>query len=274
MLYASPPRMTPAVKYLLIATLGVAIVQIIPYANLMVLQWGSMVPALAFGQGQLWRALTYLFIHGGLWHLFFNMLALWMFGIELEQRWGMRRFLVFYALGGIGAAALSAIWWNTPIIGASGAILALLTMYAYYYPDRQILLFFILPVPMRAAVFIFGIISLLAAAQPGGGIAHLAHLGGIPTGLAYIKGYPAYERWREDRDAVDREMRRRRWAEEALKREKQYEEIIDPILRKISEKGMQSLSRKEKRTLENASKETKEKIRRSPIVPLDIFTKH
>ena len=113
------------------------------------------------------------------------MLALWMFGVELEELWGSKRFTIFYLLCGAGSGLLSIFLWNTSIIGALGAILGLLTVYACYFPDRTISMFFIFPMPVKFAVIIIGAISLWGASTGAGGIAHLMHLGGILIGLLY-----------------------------------------------------------------------------------------
>src|SRR5471030_1967543 len=116
-----------------------------------------------------WQLATYMFLHGGIFHIVFNMLALWMFGTELERVWGTRYFLKFYFVTGIGAGALTVLVSLLPfaftrqlqhvnIIGASGAIYGLLLAYALYFPDRPILLV-IFPVPAKVAVAILGVIA-------------------------------------------------------------------------------------------------------------------
>jgi membrane associated rhomboid family serine protease len=266
--YSSVPTIGKSIKYLLIVTAAIFVVQMVPYVGPYFLEYGALISSRVFAHGELWRLVTYMFLHGNFWHLFFNLFALWMFGNELEQLWGTRRFLSFYFVGGIGSALFSVILWNTPIIGASGALYAVLVAYGIYFPDRQILLFFIIPIRARYAAIIFFFITLFAGGQ---GVANMTHLGGIVVGFLYLRAYPLYERFRAEREAVNRENRRRKWAEDALQREKQFEEVIDPILKKISEQGMNSLTRKEKKILKGASKETKEKIKRTKVIPFDLF---
>jgi Uncharacterized membrane protein (homolog of Drosophila rhomboid) len=121
----------------------------------------GLVPALVLHQFWVWQLATYMFLHGGLFHILFNMLALWMFGTELERIWGTRYFLKFYFLTGIGAGALTVVFSLLPfgfsqqvqhsvIIGASGAIYGLLLAYALYFPDRPILMI-VFWVPARSA---------------------------------------------------------------------------------------------------------------------------
>ncbi|MFW6221882.1 MAG: rhomboid family intramembrane serine protease [Fibrobacterota bacterium] len=260
----------PGLKAILIATIGVFVLQVLTQGTGILIAYGALVPRLVFAHGQIWRLLTYLFLHGmGPWHILFNMLALWMFGVELEQMWGTRRFVTFYFIGGIGAGLLSFFTWNVPIIGASGAVLAILTVYAYYFPNRQVLMFFIFPVPVRIAVIIIGAISIIGSMQSLGGIAHLTHLGGIVVALIYLKSYEPVMRWWEEHNEkkYEREMRNR--AESRASKERHFEEVIDPILKKISEKGMDSLTREEKKKLSEASKSHKEQFKKRRIFPFD-----
>ena len=143
----------------------------------------------------LWQTATYMFLHGGIFHILFNMLALWMFGTELERIWGTRYFLKFYFVTGIGAGALTVLFSLLPftglqhanIIGASGAIYGLLLAYAMYFPDRPILLI-IFPVPAKIAVAILGAIALFSSLSEAGGVANATHLGGLLVAYLFLKG--------------------------------------------------------------------------------------
>jgi membrane associated rhomboid family serine protease len=146
-----------------------------------------------------WQPVTYMFLHGGIFHILFNMLALWMFGVELERMWGSRFFLKFYFVTGIGAAVTTLLLSFMPFafadqvyysltIGASGAVYGVLLAYARYFPHRPIMLYFIFPIPAKYFVMIIGGISLLSAMSgPGGGIAHATHLGGLVVAYLYLK---------------------------------------------------------------------------------------
>jgi membrane associated rhomboid family serine protease len=135
-----------------------------------------------------------MFIHGGAFHILFNMLTLWMFGTELERTWGTRYFLKFYFVCGIGAGVLTVIFsWlpfefaralqHSVIIGASGAIYGLLLAYAIYFPERPILLL-VFWVPAKICVMIIALVTSLSEV---GGIANATHLGGIVVGYAFLK---------------------------------------------------------------------------------------
>src|SRR4029077_19523859 len=145
-----------------------------------------------------WQLATYMFLHGGIFHILFNMLSLWMFGTELERIWGTRYFLKFYFVTGIGAGALTVIFSLLPfafaqqvqhsvIIGASGAIYGLLLAYAMYFPDRPILMI-VFWVPAKLCVAILAGIALLTSLSEAGGTANATHVGGLVVGYLLLKG--------------------------------------------------------------------------------------
>jgi membrane associated rhomboid family serine protease len=155
-------------------------------------------PADVLGSGWIWQPLSYMFLHHGFGHILFNMLALWMFGVELERLWGTRFFLKYYFVTGVGAAVTTIVVALLPVgfaaevytaitIGASGAIYGLLLAFAYYYPDRPILMFLLFPVPAKYFVMILGGIALLSSMSGGSSVAHATHLGGLIAGYAYLR---------------------------------------------------------------------------------------
>jgi membrane associated rhomboid family serine protease len=158
----------------------------------------GLVPAFVLHQFWVWQLATYMFLHGGLFHILFNMLALWMFGTELEHMWGTRYFLKFYFVTGIGAAVLTVLFSLLPfgfaqqlqrsiIIGASGSIYGLLLAYALYFPERPILMFFVVPVPAKIFVAIMGAIALYSSVSESGGVANATHLGGLVVAYVFLK---------------------------------------------------------------------------------------
>jgi rhomboid family protein len=145
-----------------------------------------------------WQLATYMFLHGGIFHIVFNMLALWMFGAELERMWGTRYFLKFYLATGIGAGVLTVLFSLLPfafarqlqyanVIGASGAIYGLLLAYALYFPDRPIYMYFVFPIPAKIFVAIMGGIAFLSSLSEAGGVANATHLGGLLVGYIFLK---------------------------------------------------------------------------------------
>jgi membrane associated rhomboid family serine protease len=162
------------------------------------IQWLGLVPAAVLQQFQVWQLGTYMFLHGGIFHILFNMLALWMFGTELERLWGTREFLKFYFVCGVGAGVLTILFsllpfgfsrqlYESVVIGASGAIYGLLLAYALTYPERPILLI-VFFVPAKVCVAILGAIALFSSIGERGGVANATHLGGLLVAYVYLKG--------------------------------------------------------------------------------------
>jgi membrane associated rhomboid family serine protease len=166
------------------------------------IQWFGLVPVSVIQQFRVWQLGTYMFLHGGVFHILFNMLALWMFGTELERLWGTRGFLKFYFTCGIGAAVLTVLFSLLPftfaqqvhyavVIGASGAIYGLLLAYALTYPERPILLI-VFFVPAKVCVAILGAIALLSSLSERGGVANATHLSGLIVAYVFLRGVRAH----------------------------------------------------------------------------------
>ena len=159
----------------------------------------GLVPRFFLTRLWIWQPVTYMFLHGGLSHILFNMLALWMFGAELERIWGTRYFLKFYFVTGAGAGVLTVLFSLLPfgfsqqlfgaaIIGASGAIYGLLLAYALYFPDRPIYMYLVFPIPAKYFVLIMGVLAFYSSVSGGnGGIANATHLGGLLVAYLYLK---------------------------------------------------------------------------------------
>ncbi|MGH9601364.1 MAG: rhomboid family intramembrane serine protease [Terriglobales bacterium] len=154
----------------------------------------GLVPAKVLS-GWLWQVVTYAFLHSGLFHLIYNMFALWMFGTELESVWGRRRFLQLYFVSLIGAAVVTVgmglagvlVSMSVPTVGASGAAYGILAAYAAIFGERRIIVF-PLPIPLKAKHWVRFLVflSLIGALEGGGGVAHMAHLGGLLFGYLYV----------------------------------------------------------------------------------------
>ena len=163
----------------------------------------GLVPALVV-RGWLWQLVTYAFLHVGLWHILFNMLALWMFGAQLEQDWGYNLFMQFYFFCAVGAAlttvaiSFTGLLGVSPVVatvGASGAIFGLLLAFGILHAESEIMLF---PIPflIKAKYFVMGLIfievflTLSASHQQGSSVAYMAHLGGLLFGYIWLKFVP------------------------------------------------------------------------------------
>ncbi len=193
-----PGPMTPAVKMLLWANTGVFVAgALIPPLGSLLVELFGLRPRAVVTELRLWQPATYMFLHGGIGHVLFNMLVLWMFGVQLERLWGPAYFLRFYFVTGVGAGAatiaagllpfaFSEPTWHGVTIGASGAIYGLLTAFAVYYPNAPVLVFFVFPIPARYFVLIIGAIAFLSVPRDAG-VAHVAHLAGLVVGYLYLK---------------------------------------------------------------------------------------
>ena len=204
---------TPAVKVLIIACVVTFFLQIIDRMTAgpsFIYKFG-LTPTLVVHNFYLWQLVTYIFLHdtNQFFHILFNMLALWMFGSELESVWGTRQFTKFFFICGIGAGLLTVLLSpNSPgtTIGASGAIYGILAAYGILFPNRTIILF-IFPIPAKWFVLGLGVIAFISSlSASGSGIAHIAHLGGMLCGLVYLKGGRfihdiryQYDRWHRNR---------------------------------------------------------------------------
>ena len=153
----------------------------------------ALAPVAVVQHFAIWQLVTYLFLHGGITHLLFNMLALWMFGTPLESDWGTRQFLKYYFICGIGAGvcdvAMNAMIgnWLTSTIGASGAIYGLLLAFGVCYPEQTVLMGFLFPIKAKYMVMIYAAIELYLSLGVNNGISNIAHLGGMVVGFLYLK---------------------------------------------------------------------------------------
>ena len=209
-------NVTPAVKFLLILNVGVFIFQTVigPSLEQQMTFYFGLVPPLVLQNLYLWQLFTYQFLHGGLFHLLFNMLAVWMFGCDLERRWGSNFFLRYYFVTVIGGGFLNTVFLPTqmvPSIGASAGVYGILLAYGLIYPNRIVYFYFLFPIKMKHFVWIIGAIAFYNSFSAGqSGIAHLAHLGGMIFGYLYLRSGNPWERFKDylDRRRLNRLKKR------------------------------------------------------------------
>ena len=180
----------PAVKHLLIINGLVFLGLTTPVIGQFLFQYGALWPV-GSGRFEIWQLVSYMFLHAGFAHIFFNLFALWMFGQAIENFWGTRRFTIYYFTTGIGAALIQllVVSGGTPTVGASGAVYGILLAFGMMFPDRYIVLL-IPPIPIKAKYFvaIFGAIELISGlTQTNSNVANFAHLGGMLFGYILIK---------------------------------------------------------------------------------------
>lgn len=274
-------RLPRAVKSLLIA--NAVIFMLINLFPVRLNYFFGLVPYFISTRFMVWQFFTYMFLHAGFSHIFFNMFALWMFGTELEYNWGKKDFLYFYLTCGVGGGVL--VWVTSmmgfssmviPTIGASGAIFGILVAYGMMWPDRLIFIFGVLPMKALHFVILFGALDLMQGlSRSGGGVAYFAHVGGGVTGFIYLKyGWRILvhlENWggrlkaqfmakkngfQVHQGGVSEKDRQTRDTPDNVRHPDKNDEI-DRILDKIARGGMESLSDGERRILDRASKRKK-----------------
>ena len=253
------PAPTDVVKWLLIINVAIFVpFFIIPSLRNFLLTHFSVFPTDLPRRLQFWRLITYQFLHdpSGFGHIFFNMLALYFFGPMLEKQWGSKRFLIFYltcgAMGGLLYTFLIMIGLLTlsiPLIGASGAILGIIAAAAIIAPHARVYIMGIFPIPLMVMAMILALISIMTLfrhdelANAGGEAAHLA---GMVAGALYVL-------WPRLTKKYKTKTRKIEWHNE-LNRQRMFQAEVDRILHKLHQSGIKSLTRKEKKTLREATR--------------------
>ena len=231
------PGMTPMVQRIVIANSVVWLAQLVGGRVGLDLTGLGEVSVNGFVDGlRIWEPFTYMWLHSNLGHIAMNCFALWMFGSPLAMAWGAKRFLRYYLACGVGAGFVIATWpylavqigvsspaaLNIPTIGASGAIYGVLLGYSLSWPDRT-LVFFPLPVAIRAIWLIPITFFLSLYADQAGVVSHVGHLGGVLVGWILLRqggtaaGLPTWTqlKWRWQRLRMRRKLRAVRWDEDA-----------------------------------------------------------
>jgi len=257
--------LTPVVKRLLIANVAAFVVTLLVGTGFAI-DWFAFQPTRIFLRP--WGAFTYMFVHGGFWHLALNMLVLFFFGPPLESRWGGTEFFKYYVVCGLGGVMLSFFVLPAAVVGASAAMYGLMLAFAMSWPDAPIYIWGIFPVKAKWLVAFLFLLSVLNAfdGSQGGGVAHFAHLGGLVTGFLYLKGHRHIG---AQAQRLTRTVRKRRLAivprDEGEERppargrveddqEKELYDAVDRVLDKISAHGMSSLTSDELKLLDDVSR--------------------
>jgi membrane associated rhomboid family serine protease len=234
---------------------------------------------------QVWQLITYQFMHGGFGHILFNMFALWMFGMEIENMWGSKKFLYYYLTCGVVAGLfqlfLPQLFGSSPAytIGASGAIYGVLIAFGMLFPDRPIYLYFLFPIRAKYLIGFLIILEVLLVNSAGSNVARLAHIGGALAGFVFImldksitspvktmlmgrRSFSSGSSFTNPFSNFSEKFKNRGNNIEDAKfydldkneEEKITQEEIDRILDKISQSGYQNLTEREKKILFEASK--------------------
>jgi membrane associated rhomboid family serine protease len=192
--YLSSSGLPPGIRALLISNVAIYVITFFLGRRLSVLlDLLALRPSDVVTHLYVWQLVTYTFLHQGLGHILFNMLALWMFGTEFERLWGTRRFLRFYFFCAAGAGLCVIVGNylfgnpNVSTIGSSGAIYGILLASAVMWPNRQMLFYFLIPIKMKYFVMIIGAIAFLNSFNPASPVSDVAHLGGMLFGYIFLK---------------------------------------------------------------------------------------
>ncbi|HEY1951323.1 MAG TPA: rhomboid family intramembrane serine protease [Gemmatimonadaceae bacterium] len=295
-LYDAPqsPRMTRAVQWLLALNIGIYFLQLTLFGSDAVYSALALDPARF--PADWWTVGTYMFVHAWLAHLAFNMFTLWMFGPRLEQEWGTSAFVKLYLWSGIGGAIAHLLFaQHSSVIGASGAISGVLVAYALRWPDEEVYLFGVIPMRSRWLVAALLAMNIIFALSPSSRIDWTAHIGGMAFGWIFLKLYsvgginrvrgwvsavpddsedmpravprgraPVRDRTREADEAVTRSnavvLRQSKPIQHVPKQEnpKEYAARVNRVLDKISQHGIESLTRDERRLLEEMSRKLRD----------------
>jgi membrane associated rhomboid family serine protease len=160
-------------------------------AERVIIHYFALMP-IESGNFQIWQLVTYQFLHGGFSHILFNMFALWMFGVEIENSWGSKKFLTFYLISGTGAGLLHMFLSpvltgvGAPTIGASGSVYGIMIAFAMMFPERLVYIYFLIPVKAKYLITFLIVMEFMLVDSASSGVAHLAHLGGALVGFLFI----------------------------------------------------------------------------------------
>ena len=251
-----PTLFTNAIKVLVSVNFGIFVLQTLSNAEGLFFPLFGLVPRMVWSELMIWQPFTYLFFHGGIWHVLINMFVLWMFGSELERLWGKSHFLKFYFVTGVGSGLLTMLFSLqsiTPIVGASGAVYGVLLAYGLTYPNRQIYLYGIIPIKSIWFVIGIGMIAFMSSFNNISEVSHITHLSGMLIGYLMLKRPVEWSSlWFSIRKRT-LEYRVVQEEKKATYRQK-IEKDIDIILDKINREGFDSLSQKEQDSLYKGSR--------------------
>ena len=255
--YFGPRLFTDAIKVLVSINFIIFVLQYISGTERVLFQLFGIVPKNTWGQFMIWQPFTYLFFHGGIWHVLMNMFVLWMFGSELETLWGRKEFFKYYFLTGVGSGLVTVLFsLNSfvPVVGASGAVYGILLAYGLIFPNRYVYLYFFIPVRVKYFVIIIGALTFFSSFGGGSsGVSHLTHLSGMLIGLGYLKSNVSLDLLKsvliKQKDGI-----RHRIIKKKRRRDYDLRVEVDRLLDRINEVGYDGLSENEKKFLFEASK--------------------
>ena len=255
--YSTPFNITNGIKKIILINIIIFILtEVLGQRSSFFMMFG-LVPHSITNEFKLWQIFTYMFMHGGVLHILFNMVILWVFGKDLEIEWGENNFFVFYLICGMGAGLVTYLFnihsFN-PVVGASGAIYGLLAAYGLSYPNRIIYFYFYFPLKVKYAILGLGFISLFASfSSIASNISHITHLSGMLIGVLYM----IIMQNKNILHLCFLKLKMRSMQKKIIIKKNNTENIkneVNQILDKINDEGWESLSSQEEKFLTNYSK--------------------
>tara|TARA_B100000131_G_scaffold314841_1_gene352316 strand:- start:2246 stop:3073 length:828 start_codon:yes stop_codon:yes gene_type:complete len=251
----TPNSYATAIKILVSINFGIFLLQALSKSERLFFPLFGLVPKLVWSDLMIWQPFTYMFFHGGVWHVLINMFVLWMFGSELERVWGRDRFLKFFFITGVGSGLITMLFSlqsMTPVVGASGSVYGVLLAYGLTYPNRRVYLYGIIPIKSIWFVFGIGLMAFLSSFNNISEISHLTHISGMLIGYLLLKK-PIH--W----TSLWFNIRKRTLEYRVMKEEKKLveknkiENDVNKILDKINREGYDSLTENEAERLYKGS---------------------
>jgi len=250
-----PALFTNAIKVLISVNFLIFILQTLSRSETLFFPLFGLVPKLVWSEKMVWQPFTYMFFHGGVWHVLINMFVLWMFGSELERFWGKTKFLRYYFITGVGSGLVTMLFdiqSTTPIVGASGAVYGVLLAYGLTYPNRTVYLYGIIPIKSIWFVLGIGFIAFMSSFDNMSQISHMTHLSGMIIGYLMLKKPIQWSGvWFQLRKkTLEYKIQKE---EQRVTQQFQVEQDINQILDKINQGGFDSLTKEEQDRLYKGS---------------------
>ncbi len=268
--YIRPKMFSGAIKAIVIANVAVFLFMAFFRLDRFFAYYLGLVPKWVWSRGFVWQLFTYMFVHGGFMHIFWNMFILWLFGVQIERTWGAKEFWKYYLITGVGSGILTLLFSlnsTIPVVGASGAIYAVLVAFGVMFPNRYIYIYFLLPIKAKYFVIIMGAITFFSSLSPSGSnVSHLTHLGGLVIGYIYLKRNKIFGSFNfklptiRFKNPFKNTIRRVDKDKSSAKNDDSYQtdetlrEQMNVILDKMNESGYDSLTEEERRVLYLASR--------------------
>ena len=257
-----PQLFTDAIKILVSVNFGIYLLQSLAGKEEVFFRLFGLVPSVFLSELMLWQPFTYMFFHApfyssvGISHILLNMLGLWVFGRELEQAWGKKKFLKYYFITGIGSGLITYFFQmssDNPVIGASGAVYGILLAYGILYPNRMLYIWGLIPVKSMWLVIIMGAIAFFGLLGNSDGISHVTHISGMLIGYILLKKKWSWRGiWFSIRKkTIEFQVQRH---EEKVIKNNMIQKDVDSLLEKIQKVGFSGLSDEEQSKLYEVSK--------------------